>query len=352
MIAGVSWWNRKAVAALVRDIDPAPRIAADIANGIDAARREGHPLLAWASRFTSDLEREAAAVGVHVTRIEDGFLRSVGLGAGLVRGASYALDARGIHYDATRPSDLEHMLQYALVSEDEARLGARIAALISHHGLSKYNLAAAPLRLPATPGRERILVPGQVAGDAAIRMTISDSIDLSAGNINLELLRVVRERHPRAYIVYKPHPDVVRGLRPGHIAREDARRLADIEVADADILGLIGQCDRVETLSSLTGFEALIRGKPVSVHGAPFYAGWGLTEDLTMFARRSRRRTIGELVYLSLVRYCRHVDPLTLAPVSCERLIERLADLRAQPRRHVEADVMTFVSRLGRRFGL
>ena len=33
-------------------------------------------------------------------------------------------------------------------------------------------------------------------------------------------------------------------------------------------------------MTSLLGFEALIRGIPVTVHGRPFYAGWGLTEDL------------------------------------------------------------------------
>ena len=352
VVAGVSWWNRKAVAGLLRDIDPAPRMAADIPGGIELARRDGRVLLAWASKLTTDLERQAAGLGIDVVRIEDGFLRSVGLGAGLVQGAAYALDARGIYYDATRPSDLEYMLEHATVSNDDARRGARIAELIAAHNLSKYNLAGAPLHLPATPGRERILVPGQVAADAAIRMTISHSLDLTAGNINLELLRAARRRNPDAFIVYKPHPDVAKGLRPGRIEPADLRALADVEIADADILALIGQCDRVETLSSLSGFEALIRGKPVTVHGAPFYAGWGLTDDLTTFARRSCRRSIAELVYLSLVRYCRYVDPQTLAPISCERLIERLATLKAQPRYRMVAEAKTFVSWAGRKLGL
>lgn len=352
VVAGVSWWNRKAVAGLLRDIDPAPPMTADIASGIDIARRDRRTLLAWASKLTAELEQEAAAAGVALVRIEDGFLRSVGLGAGLVRGASYAIDGRGIYYDATRASDLEHMLEHAAVSDDEAHRGARIAELIAVYSLSKYNLAAAPVDLPATPGRERILVPGQVAADAAIRMSVSDTIDLGSGNVNLELLRAARARNPKAFIVYKPHPDVAKGLRPGRIDDGDLRRLADIEVPDADILGLIGQCDRVETLSSLAGFEALIRGKAVTVHGAPFYAGWGLTEDLTAFARRSRRRSIAELVYLSLARYCRYVDPQKLVPISCEQLIERLADLKAQPRHRVTAEAKTFVSWLGRKLGL
>lgn len=352
VVAGVSWWNRKAVAGLLRDIDSTPRMVADITDGIGVAQRDGRLLLAWASKLTPDLEQQAADANIDLVRIEDGFLRSVGLGAGLVQGAAYALDARGIYYDATRPSDLEHMLETALLSDAEIQRGACIAELIAANGLSKYNLAGAQPQLPTTPGRERILVPGQVAADAAIRMTISHSVDLAAGNVNLELLRAVRHRNPDAFIVYKPHPDVAKGLRPGRIEPADISALADVEIAEADILGLISQCDRVETLSSLSGFEALIRGTPVTVHGAPFYAGWGITDDLTQLPRRSRRRSVAELVYLSLARYCRYVDPRTLTPVSCEQLIERLAALKSQPRHRAVAEIKTIVSWAGRKLGL
>src|ERR1022692_4812116 len=44
---------------------------------------------------------------VRVLRLEDGFLRSVGLGADLIRPLSWVVDGRGIYYDATKPSDLE-----------------------------------------------------------------------------------------------------------------------------------------------------------------------------------------------------------------------------------------------------
>ncbi len=46
-----------------------------------------------------------------VVRVEDTFLRSVGLGANLVRPLSWVRDRRGIYYDATAPSELEHLLQ-------------------------------------------------------------------------------------------------------------------------------------------------------------------------------------------------------------------------------------------------
>jgi capsular polysaccharide export protein len=352
VVAGVAWWNRKAVAGLLRDVDPAPRMAQDIASGIEIARRGGGTLLAWAAKLTPDLERQALDLGIDVVRIEDGFLRSIGLGAGRVRGAAYTIDERGIYYDATRPSDLEHMLENAQLSDSEIQRGQLIVALITAHNLTKYNLAGPPPKLPATPGRERILVPGQVADDAAIRMTISHSVDLSSINANLELLRAVRHRNPGAFIVYKPHPDVTQSKRPGHIEPAAVREFADAEIVDANILDLIGQCDRVETLSSLAGFEALIRGKDVTVHGAPFYAGWGLTQDTTTFPRRTRRRSVAELVYLSLARYCRYVDPQKLTPVSCERLIERLAVLKTRPGSHAAAEAKMFFLRAARKLGI
>ena len=40
---------------------------------------------------------------------------------------------------------------------------------------------------------------------------------------------------------------------------------------------LLGIVDEVHTLTSLTGFEALLRGIEVHAYGGPFYAGWGLT---------------------------------------------------------------------------
>lgn len=351
VVAGVARWNRKVVAAMLREIDARPRMAATIADGLSIAARERCTLIAWAAKVSDADERRAAEAGIGVVRIEDGFLRSVGLGAGLVPGACFALDGRGIHYDARRPSDLEHLLAHAEVSSEEALRGARLAMLIAANRLSKYNLAGAPLRLPSAQGRTRILVPGQVADDAAVRRTISASIDLTSDNINLELLRTVRRRHPRAHIVYKPHPDVAHGLRPGHIAPHELGTVVDVVAAEADILDLIGACDRIETLSSLTGFEALIRGKPVTVHGAPFYAGWGLTEDLTRLSGRGRRRTLPELVYLSLVHYCRAVDPESLQPLTCERLIERLAEMKARPEWRALAATRMRLSWLGHRLG-
>lgn len=356
IVAGVSWWNRPTLNALLGargDGEGVRVIHLDaVAEGIAAAARESAPLYAWASKVRSEDEAAARAAGVAMTFVEDGFIRSVGLGAGLARGGSFVLDRSGIYYDATRPSDIETMLETAdLGAEEIARAGALRAAMTTA-GITKYNVGRrARLEVPA--GRERVLVVGQVAVDAGVRRTLSPVVDVTdSANVNRDLLIAARAAFPGAFIVYKPHPDVAGGLRPGAVSPEDAARYADRAVADADIAGLMETCDRVMTLSSLSGFEALLRGKAVTCLGLPFYAGWGLTDDRASSPRRSRRRTLEELVAVTLLRYCRYVDPVTCTPCPPENMIARLAQQRASMTHHIAARARQHASWLGRKLGL
>jgi capsular polysaccharide export protein len=158
----------------------------------------------------------------------------------------------------------------------------------------------------------------------------SPTIDPQASEcINLQLLRQVRARNPEAYLVYKPHPDVYFGLRKGSVSTEAVHAYANLIVGDADIADLIEHCHAVETISSLVGFEALLREKPVTVHGLPFYAGWGATKDLVQSPRRTTRRTIDELCFIAFCRYTRHVDPLTGQACSIHQLLDALDRLRS-----------------------
>jgi len=311
------------------------------------------PLYGWASKLEPANEEAAHEAGIELIHIEDGFVRSVGLGAGLSSGNAYAMDRQGIYYDGTRPSDIEAVLESTTLSAEQAERGADLRALILEHRLSKYNVGVDAPTFARPENRERVLVPGQVAQDAAIRLTRSATIDCAGSeNVNLDLLKAARARRPDAYIIYKPHPDVSSDLRPGYVAEKTARAFADAFVRDADIVDLIEWCDRVETISSLTGFEALLREKAVTCHGLPFYAGWGLTEDLTPCQRRGRKRSIDELVYVALVAYCRYVDPLTMKTCEIEELIDSLATLKASRVHKIKALVMEKASWLGRKLGI
>nr|WP_245941393.1 capsular polysaccharide biosynthesis protein [Cereibacter changlensis] len=278
------------------------------------AKAEGRGLLVWASAEPPGLPAPS------IRRVEDGFLRSRGLGAGLAPPLSLVADDLGIHYDPGRESRLERLIAAPPPPGGLAR-AERLLKRLTEARLSKYNLGGA---LPDLPRGHRILIPGQVEDDASVR--------LGAGEVrgNAALLQAVRAANPQAVLVYKPHPDVEAGLRPGRITAAEA----DVIARHADPLALIEACDEVWTLTSLLGFEALIRGRPVTCLGAPFYAGWGLTRDLGPVPARRLRQPDGSpaprpgllaLVHAALIAYPRCFDPVSRRPCPPEVILDRLA---------------------------
>ncbi|WP_423210258.1 capsular polysaccharide biosynthesis protein [Paracoccus yeei] len=250
-------------------------------------------------------------------RVEDGFIRSRGLGAALVPPLSLVADDLGIYYDPTRESRFERLMAEPMPPGGAARAAALARALVAS-GVTKYNLAGTVPRLP--PGH-RILVPGQVEDDASIRL------GAGAERTNLALLRRVRAENPGAMLIYKPHPDVEAGLRPGLISPADLAGLADVVARETGAAALMAEVDEVWTITSTLGFEALLRGLPVTTLGAPFYAGWGLTRDLGPLPDRRRTRAdLARLVHAALIAYPRYFDPATGLPCPPEIALERLAD--------------------------
>lgn len=98
---------------------------------------------------------------------------------------------------------------------------------------------------------------------------------------------------------------------------------------------LLPLVDEVHVLTSLTGFEALLRGKPVTCHGQPFYAGWGLTTDLLPPARRARHLSLDELVAGALILYPRYASPRTGRPATPEQALDDLLAWRQRTGRRV-----------------
>jgi capsular polysaccharide export protein len=259
---------------------------------------------------------------IPLIRVEDGFLRSIGLGAELRRPLSLALDPVGIYYDSAKPSALETILASTHFDAALLRRAARLRERLVAEQLSKYNLRADPWKRPNTP-RRVVLVPGQVENDASIRF------GAPGVRRNIDLLRAVRERLPDAYLVYKPHPDVVAGLRDPGTDEARAAESCDEVVTNASIVQMLPDVDEVHLLTSLTGFEALIRGKAVTCYGQPFYAGWGLTTDLLPIERRKRRLTVDELVAGSLILYPTYVSRTTGRFITPEQAIDDLVAWRA-----------------------
>ncbi|PMR70740.1 capsular polysaccharide biosynthesis protein [Halomonas heilongjiangensis] len=284
----------------------------------------GERLLAWSPGVDDALHAACERAGVALWRMEDGFIRSVGLGVDLTRPLSLVLDRRGIYYDPERPSDLEHLLEHGDFDDDLLERAAALRQRLVRLRLSKYNLAGA-LSLPAADGRRRLLVPGQVETDA--------SIARGAGEVrtNAALLAAVRRANPDACILYKPHPDVTSGARKGALSPAE-RALYDHEVGEVDIATLLDEVDEVHTISSLAGFEALLRGRQVTTYGLPFYAGWGLTRDQRHCPRRRRRLSLDALVAGTLIRYPVYVDPRTRQLCNAETAVDLLERERARCR--------------------
>lgn len=259
-------------------------------------------------------------------RVEDGFVRSVGLGSDLIPPMSLVLDRRGIYYDPAQPSDLEHLLEHNDFSDAECQEARAVREFIVRHGITKYNLEPLDPVYWASTGRRVLLVTGQVEDDASVQLGCPGI------KTNLGLLQAVRMAHPEAFIVYKPHPDVTTGNRAGRVARQQAMRWADHLETQASVVSCIKASDELHTLTSLSGFEALLHGKPVTTYGLPFYAGWGLTKDLAIdhpcFARRTRRLNLDTLVAGALLRYPLYWDHQLKGATTCMAVLLRILDER------------------------
>lgn len=302
--------------------------ATDIDHAISIARRDGGRVAVWAARAPEGLESACAAAGVALWRIEDGFLRSVGLGSDHVAAASLVVDRQGIYFDPTGPSDLESLLETGHFDAGLIEEAAQLRRAIVERGLTKYNVGRArAVEIGCAPGQRRILVPGQVEDDASVQR----GAPWVGGNLGL--LRAVRAAAPDAWIVYKPHPDVEAGNRQGAIPRDVALSLADQVMIDTSVVTLFDHVDEVHTMTSLVGFEALVRGLPVTTHGAPFYAGWGLTNDRAVMPRRSRRLSLDELVAGALLVYPRYCDPESGLPCDVWHVVNRLSARTPTPAR-------------------
>ncbi|WP_363181810.1 capsular polysaccharide export protein, LipB/KpsS family [Sphingomonas quercus] len=318
--AGMAWWKRRAIARFLWSGEPLAFVRS--AAAARAAAGQG-AVAVWPSRAPAGL----GEAGLPIVSVEDGFIRSIGLGSDLHPPFSIVVDRSGIHYDPSRPSDLETILQTAEFTDDLlARAGALAEAIVAG-GISKYAVsgATAPRAAADDDGRRVVLVPGQVEDDMSVRLG-------GAGiRSNVELLARARAAEPDARILFKPHPDVDAGHRPGRVPDAAILAHADEIVRGEAMPALLARVDAVHVLTSLTGFEALLRGLPVTTHGQPFFAGWGLTTDLAgSVARRTRRLTAMQLIAGVLILYPRYMDPVTGLPCPAEVLVRRFAE-QARP---------------------
>lgn len=312
-IFGIARWKRVTVDPLLWDGTGPVRHRREVPPDLEPGTR----VAAWKSRTSPGLLAELQSAGVAIAEIEDGMIRSVGLGANCVPPLSIIVDRTGVYFDPNHPSDLEVMLESDMLPLNWVKRANVLRTRLVEAGISKYEKGE--VFTPTQTGRRpQILVTGQVEDDRSV---------LSAGSncSNLELLIRARRLEPDAWIIYKPHPDVEAGHRKGHVPDAEVLRHADAIERNTPIAALLDQVDRVHVITSLAGFEALLRGKSVTTHGQPFYSGWGLTTDLgPANPRRKRKRSLDQLIAATLIGYPRYVDPVTRLPCPPEVLVQRI----------------------------
>ncbi|EAL4710936.1 capsular polysaccharide biosynthesis protein [Campylobacter lari] len=233
--------------------------------------------------------------------VEDGFLRSVFLGSDLTRPFSLIVDSKGLYVDPSKPSDLEDILQNYVFDENLKQRAEKLITTITQNKFSKYN-GLKHETLNFNTNKKIILIPAQVEDDASMILG-------GAGYDTLKLLQSVRKANENAFIVFKPHPDVLSGNRKGLKDKSIILKYCDEIIENVSIDSAINACDEVHTITSTSGFDALLRGKKVVVYGKPFYAGWGLTSDLYEIPRRTRVLSLEELVTGVLILYPRYIHP-------------------------------------------
>lgn len=278
-----------------------------------AAKQRGGKVVVWAA---SEPEGFAGrAKDFDVVRVEDGFIRSKGLGSNLVPPYSLIFDKLGIYFDCSKPSALENIYNSKSLSDSDLGRAKALREDVINQSITKYNTEERLLSEKLPADKVKILVVGQVEGDASIR--------LGSPNIktNSELLQLVRQKNQDAYIIYKPHPDVISKNRDGQLKATEADLIAE----GYSLHPLLKEVDEVHTITSLVGFEALMHEKKVVTYGAPFYSGWGLTGDLVKIERRKGKLSIDELVAGALIKYPAYFDCQAKLPTNPEQIIEKLA---------------------------
>lgn len=316
-IYGVASWKRVTMDALLWNGGDRVPYRRSVEEHIDPA--DGTLALAWVSRTPPAGLAQLAHRGVRVGEIEDGMIRSIGLGANCVPPLSIVVDADGPHFDPGQPSELERILQHAPIGPELMARGSALRSKLVSAGIGKYEAGVNQPTPDVTQTRgRRVLVVGQVEDDRSVQLG-------GAGLTNRELLSRARQMEPSAHIVFRPHPDVEAGHRKGRVPDTIALTLADGVDRTGSMAAQLDRVDAVHVITSLAGFEALLRGREVITHGVPFYAGWELTRDLgPVPVRRTRRLTIDELVVAALILYPRYLDPLTRLPCEAEVVVDRI----------------------------
>ena len=321
---GFTLWKLKYIRAFLQSPNNSIHFVSSAKQAIKKGFTPSSQIVLWASKDKTEAQKLSQQFNIPIKAMEDGFIRSIGIGTDLTAPCSLVLDSRGIYFDPNQSSDLEYILQNHRFDPPLLKRASQLQTLLLAAKISKYNSGKTlPLRLiKSTAGQKVILIPGQVEDDASIRL---GCVDIKS---NSQLITIVREKNPDAYIVFKPHPDVISGNRKGAVKDEIIDKYCDLMLDDISITDCLDIADEVHTMTSLVGFEGLLREIKVVCYGLPFYSNWGLTEDRHYLKRRNPKRknaiSLDQLVAATLILYPRYINWKTGAYTSPEFIVQQI----------------------------
>ena len=258
--------------------------------------------------------------------LEDGFIRSIGLGVDGVPSFSIVEDDVGIYYDATAPSKLENILNVYDFDADNKLLeqAHEAMSLIREHHISKYNNAPdISDDFFNSDTKSKVLIIAQTQGDA--------SLEYGMGNVftTQQIIADALKENPNASVYIKIHPDVLSGKKSSDITKDEIPSECIIIQEDINPISLLKYFDKVYTKTSGMGMEALILGLDVVCYGMPYYAGWRLTQDKQMCDRRKRSLSLEALFAGTYILYTKYYNPYTNKPSDIMDIIKEIVNKRA-----------------------
>jgi hypothetical protein len=266
--------------------------------------------------------------------VEDGFIRSIGIGLSGEAGLSIIMDDTTAYYDAiSAPSRLERQINSNIEITDEQRINAlQLIKKIVSFKVSKYNHAPQIDLVDCFPQlqnrQHRVLLIDQRYHDQSVESGLAN--DQSFDQMVLDAL----ENYPQSQILIKKHPDSILGAKKSYLNFERLEKLNAMHriipiMFDINPYSLFSQVDDIFVATSGMGFEALMAGHKVHCYGIPFYAGWGLTQDKQTISRRHRSRRLEDIFHFAYIENSRYFHPDLGTRVSLDTLIDYVIEKAA-----------------------
>jgi len=281
---------------------------------------QDYDVFIWSYKENQSLLNYFIKKNKYIIRVEDGFIRSIGLGVNETKPLSLIFDNKDLYFDKDNETGLEKIIfeKAGDYKEKELEYARKIMNKMIENKITKYNFITSKdmSNFLYTSKKKIILVIGQVEDDMSIKKGCSSKCS------NIDLLKTAKKENENAIIIFKPHPDILSGKRSSTSNIQQFSQYSNKVVTQGSILEYIAVADHIYTITSLSGFEALIRGKKVTCLGSPFYAHWGLTDDRAPKPKKRKDKTMN-LENLFIAAYMKYP---TYLHGNIEETIKRIID--------------------------